>query len=223
MHCATHLIHQIDYDFYSLKILFQTCRKVSSLEPRHNQSSYQYLKRQALQQRPAQLLSGKILNLHQRGLCFAKENKVFTAADSQSSSQIGDIGRYKDMDFIFPTEYEARISLRNQDDGIVVLSQKLAELTSAKNIILKLGSEGALLHFDDGGKANKTDRLAPINISPKDVAGAGDSMLISTMMSYVAGANAWEAACIGGLASAIQISRLGNLPLQSKELLDCLK
>jgi sugar/nucleoside kinase (ribokinase family) len=164
---------------------------------------------------PQQLVNGLIK--------IAKDNGVITAADSQSSSQIGDIGRYQNMDFLFPTEHEARISLRNHDDGIVVLSQKLAKISKAKNIILKLGSEGALLHLDDGTGVNKTDRLAPLNLSPIDVAGAGDSMLISTMMSIVAGGNVWQAACIGGVASALQISRIGNIPLQKNELLDCLK
>ena len=164
---------------------------------------------------PQQLVNGLIK--------IAKDNRVTTAADSQSSSQIGDISRYQNMDFLFPTEHEARISLRNHDDGIVVLSQKLAKASKAKNIILKLGSEGALLHLDDGTGANKTDRLAPFNFSPIDVAGAGDSMLISTMMSNVAGGNVWQAACIGGVASALQISRLGNIPLKKNELLDCLK
>lgn len=164
---------------------------------------------------PQQLVNG-LINI-------AKDNGVITAADSQSSSQIGDIGRYQNMDFLFPTEHEARISLRNHDDGIVVLSQKLAKISKAKNIILKLGSEGALLHLDDGTGENKTDRLAPLNLSPIDVAGAGDSMLISTMMSIVAGGSVWQAACIGGVASALQISRVGNIPLQKNELLDCLK
>ena len=80
-----------------------------------------------------------------------------------------------------------------------------------------------MLHLDDGTGVNKTDRLAPLNLSPIDVAGAGDSMLISTMMSIVAGGNVWQAACIGGVASALQISRIGNIPLQKNELLDCLK
>ena len=34
------------------------------------------------------------------------------AADSQSSSQMGDISRFKGMDFLFPTEHEARLSLK---------------------------------------------------------------------------------------------------------------
>ena len=156
-------------------------------------------------------------------ISIAKENNVHTAADSQSSSQIGDIARYKNMDFLFPTEHEARISLRNYDDGIVVLSEKLSKLTNAKNIILKLGSEGALLHLDDGSAGSKTDRLAPMNFAPKDVAGAGDSMMMSTMLGFVAGADVWQAACIGGVAAALQISRVGNIPLQKNELLDCLK
>ncbi len=47
-------------------------------------------------------------------------------------------------------------------------------------------------------------------------------MLIATMMSYVAGADVWQSACIGGISAGLQISRIGNIPLQKKELLDCL-
>ena len=36
------------------------------------------------------------------------------AADSQASSQMGDISRFHDMDLITPTEREARISLNGR-------------------------------------------------------------------------------------------------------------
>ena len=145
------------------------------------------------------------------------------AADSQSSSQIGDISRFKGMDFIFPTEHEARIALRNYDDGLVVLSEKLSQISDSENVILKLGSDGVLLHFKDNKLDHyKTDRLKALNSSPKDVAGAGDSMLMSTLLSYAAGADQWKAALIGSVSAAIQIGRVGNLPISEKDLLDFL-
>ena len=60
---------------------------------------------------------------------LAKKNNVFIAADSQSSSQTGDIGRFAGVDLLTPTEREARISLRNNDDGLVVLANRLIEKT----------------------------------------------------------------------------------------------
>ncbi|MEY3721640.1 MAG: hypothetical protein RL618_2159, partial [Pseudomonadota bacterium] len=53
---------------------------------------------------------------------------------------------------------------------------------------------------------------------PKDVAGAGDSLLIAGAMAMACGANIWEAGCLGSLAAAIQVGRVGNTPLQIVEL-----
>jgi len=151
---------------------------------------------------------------------YAKDKEIIMAADSQSSSQMGNISRFKNMNFIFPTEHEARLALRNYDDGLVILSEKLSEESNVENIILKLGSEGVLLHFlDEEDSHYKTDRLKALNPFPQDVAGAGDSMLISTLISYASGANLWEAALIGSLSAAIQVGRVGNIPITKHELL----
>ncbi len=150
----------------------------------------------------------------------AKKRGVFLAADSQSSSQIGDVSRYKGMDLITPTEREARISTRNNEDGLVVLAEILRQQADAKNILLKLGEEGLLIHAGNvqGGEW-LTDRIAALNSAAKDVAGAGDSMLIASAMSLACGSNIWEAACLGALAAAVQVGRVGNTPLRNEELL----
>ncbi|SVC52577.1 uncharacterized protein METZ01_LOCUS305431, partial [marine metagenome] len=74
---------------------------------------------------------------------------LIMTADSQTSSQTGDISRFKNMGLLTPTEREARIALRNQQDGLVVLLEKLRERSQAKHIILKLGSDGVLLYIQD--------------------------------------------------------------------------
>ncbi len=145
---------------------------------------------------------------------------VLLAADSQSSSQMGDISRFKGMDLITPTEREARISTRNREDGLVVLAEQLRQQADARNVLLKLGEEGLLVHAG-GGKGDDwlTDRIDALNSAAKDVAGAGDSLLIASAMTLACGGTIWEAACLGSLAAAVQVGRVGNTQLRTEELL----
>ena len=141
------------------------------------------------------------------------------AADSQSSSQIGDISRFRGVNLITPTEREARISSSNHEDGLVVLVQQLKKLSSTDNIFLKMGEEGMFIYSGDTNGNELTDSISALNTSPRDVAGAGDSLLISGALTMTAGGSIWEAALIGSLAAAIQVGRVGNRSLKSKELL----
>jgi rfaE bifunctional protein kinase chain/domain len=153
-------------------------------------------------------------------LLLAKSHKVMLAADSQSSSQVGDVSRFKGMDLLTPTEHEARISTRNQQDGLVVLAEQLKKQSDAVNILLKLGEEGLLVHAASlDNDSWLTDRISALNSAPKDVSGAGDSLLITGAMTLASGGNIWEAALLGSLAAAIQVGRVGNTPLKTKELL----
>ena len=151
---------------------------------------------------------------------LANEHSVMMVADSQSSSQVGDIGRFKGMELITPTEHEARISVRDGESGLVVLAEKLRSEGLAKNIFLKLGEEGLLVHACSVGLHDMlTDRIEALNTAPKDVAGAGDSLLISSAMALASGGGIWEAAIIGSLAAAVQVGRVGNTPLSTDELM----
>ena len=153
-------------------------------------------------------------------VAIAKSRGVMLVADSQSSSQVGDIGRFRGMDLLTPTEREARISTRNREDGLVVLAEQLRQQASAHNVLLKLGEEGLLIHAGNcNGGDWLTDRVGALNSAPKDVAGAGDSLLIASAMTLASGGNIWEAACLGSLAAAVQVGRVGNTPLRCEELL----
>jgi rfaE bifunctional protein kinase chain/domain len=150
----------------------------------------------------------------------ASGRRLKLAADSQSSSQVGDISRFHDMDLLTPTEREARVSTRNREDGLVVLAEELRNSANAQNILLKLGEEGLLIHAKNSHDAGwLTDRIDALNSAPKDVAGAGDSLLITSALALACDASIWEAACLGALAAAIQVSRVGNTPLSTEELL----
>lgn len=150
---------------------------------------------------------------------MAKARGLMLAADSQSSSQVGDICRFKNMDLLTPTEREARISTRNREDGLVVLAEAIRQQSSARNILLKLGEEGLMIHAGNGGNSDwLTDRIGSLNSAPKDMAGAGDSLLIASALALACGGNIWEAACLGSLAAAVQVGRVGNTPIKFEEI-----
>ena len=155
-----------------------------------------------------------------RIITHAKGRGIFMAADSQSSSQVGDIGRFVGMDLITPTEREARISTRNYIDGLTMLAEKIRIKSLAENILLKLGEEGALIHTRAIGESAHwhTDQIGALNQSAKDPAGAGDSLLITSSMALASGGSIWEAALLGSLAAAIQVGRVGNTPIKLDEL-----
>ena len=159
-------------------------------------------------------------NLVDEIIKIAKKNNIMISADSQSSSQTGDISRFSNVNLITPTEREARLSLRDNQIGLVRLAENLRNKTSAKNILLKLGEEGILVHPGADNSINEvTDRIGALNQSPKDVAGAGDSLLVSSSLSLLTGSSIWEASYIGSLAAAIQVGRVGNTPINANELI----
>ena len=160
---------------------------------------------------PQPLVDGIIARCNQNG--------VPMVADSQSSSQIGDISRFHGMLLLTPTEHEARLAVRNTGSGLTVLADELHHKSRASNVFITLGSEGVLIHSNDGLNLGiVTDQLPAFNRAPKDVAGAGDCMLMCSSMALVAGGSIWESAYLGSIAAACQVGRVGNVPLSSVDL-----
>lgn len=148
------------------------------------------------------------------------ERKIPFVADSQSSSQMGDVSRFKGAMLLTPTEREARLAVRDYSSGLVVLAEKLRQQAQAQNIILTLGAEGILAHAQSDGEFEwLTDRLPAFNIAPKDTAGAGDSLLTCTSMAMAVGADIWQSMYLGSIAAACQVGRVGNIPLSAPDLM----
>lgn len=149
---------------------------------------------------------------------YAKKKSIVMVADSQSSSQIGDISKFKNMDIVTPTEREIRLSINDFESGLVVLSEKLHKKSNSKYIFTTLGSEGIVIYNSIKNEL-LTDNIQALNTNAKDVSGAGDSLLTCSSMAKVVGANIWESAYLGSIAAAIQVSRVGNIPIKKEELL----
>jgi rfaE bifunctional protein kinase chain/domain len=150
---------------------------------------------------------------------LCKEHRAPMVADSQSSSQVGDVSRFRDALLLKPTEREARLALRDFSSGLVVLAENLRKRTRAENVILTLGPEGLLVHADSEALGSTmTDRLPAFNQAPKDTAGAGDSLLVCASLALAIGADVWRSAYLGSLAAACQVGRIGNVPLTAADI-----
>ena len=150
---------------------------------------------------------------------YCGEREIIMVADSQSSSQIGDVSRFKHMRLLTPTEREARLAVRDFKSGLVVLAEALRQEANAEHILITLGVEGLLIHARDREHDRMlTDRLSAFNTAPKDVSGAGDSLLACAAMALAVKADIWQAAYLGSIAAACQVSRVGNSPLTATDL-----
>ena len=149
---------------------------------------------------------------------IALENEILMVADSQSSSQIGDISKFKNMSIVTPTEREIRLSLGDFSSGLVVLSEKLQKKSNPKYIFTTLGSEGIMI-YNSNHNDLLTDNIPALNLNAKDVSGAGDSLLTCSSMALAVGVDIWQSAYLGSIAAAIQVSRIGNIPIKKEEIL----
>ena len=139
-------------------------------------------------------------------------------ADSQASSQISDISRFRGMKLVTPTEREARLALHDQSSGLAVLSESLRNKSQAENVVITMGAEGVLVYAREAGEW-VTDQLPAFNTAPKDSAGAGDSFLTCTALGLCSGLDIWRSTYLGSIAAACQISRVGNTPLTQVDLI----
>ncbi|NWH04967.1 PfkB family carbohydrate kinase [Desulfobacter latus] len=149
-----------------------------------------------------------------------QKKDILMMADSQSSSQIGDVSRFTNMKLLTPTEREARLAVRDFESGLVVLAEKLRKKSKAENIFITLNKEGMLIHAGQSGTSQwLTDRISAMNIAPQDPSGAGDSLLITSGLAMASGTDIWQAAYLGSLAAACQVERTGNIPLTPADMI----
>ncbi len=142
-------------------------------------------------------------------------------ADSQASSQVGDVSRFKGAAMIAATEREARLAVNDYKSGLQNVANILMDKSAANSLVIKLGEQGCVIVRRE--PELETSSLRALNTNPVDVAGAGDAFLAAAGMSLVAGGNIWENAYIGSVSAALQISRVGNIPLRHSDLVDVLR
>ncbi len=146
---------------------------------------------------------------------LGRAHGVFMVADSQSSSQIGNIWRFKHMDLTTPTEFELRTTGNIQKTALLNLVNHYYTQTHTKHTIVTLAENGAFIHNrEDTPNTILTDQISSLTQNPVDVAGAGDVFMVAAALSLYTGASIWQAAYIATVAASIQVERIGNIPLK---------
>ena len=145
-----------------------------------------------------------------------REMRVPFVADSQASSQVGDVSRYKGAAMISATEREVRLAVNDFKSSIQNVANVLLDRSQAGFLIVKLGAEGLLVVTPE--PRYSTSSLPALNPNPLDVAGAGDALLAAASLALSVGASPWECAYLGSVAAGLQVARVGNVPLQQAAL-----
>jgi len=158
-------------------------------------------------------------SLAQRLIQHYRKLKVFIAADSQTSSQVGDLGKFRLVDYLTPTELEARTHLKDDTSGVAVIGHAIRSQLNCKIATVTLGRDGLIIFGPSREGGGTVVPIPAFNDQAIDPAGAGDSFLVLSAMLLSVGASCTESSLLGSLAAAIQVGRLGNLPIDTSQML----
>ena len=137
-----------------------------------------------------------------------------TVADSQVASRWGNICDFIGFDLITPNEKEARFSVSDQDSTIGPLANKIYETSKCKNLILKLGSRGAIALMES--EMNKGPRMISLDaLTHKaiDPVGAGDALIAYASLILKNSNSLPLALIVGSIAAACESEIDGNVPI----------
>ena len=128
------------------------------------------------------------------------------------------MSKFKYCSLLTPTEYEVRSLLKDNDSGLIVLLDKLKNKLNCENTILNL--EVREFFFIVNQNKWIDDRLAAMNKIPKDVNGAGDTMLAMSSLALTSKSTIWEAVYLSSIAAGLQVGKVGNAEIKTKEILE---
>jgi sugar/nucleoside kinase (ribokinase family) len=101
----------------------------------------------------------------------------------------------------------------------VILLDNLRDYLKAKNVLLKLGPDGILIRgIGSKNELLPTEQVEPSNTKPVDTSGAGDSVLAASALALAGGFSIYQSALLGSFIAGIQVGRLGNVPVNHKEI-----
>lgn len=150
-------------------------------------------------------------NLIKKVSAICETENISMVADSQTSSQVGDLTKFKNLLLTTPTELEARQAAQDDSNGLIQVSSDLISKLNSKNLIVTLGAEGILIRHQ--GELLETGNLPAFADTAIDTAGAGDAFLVTASLMLKSGVDIWQAAFMGNIASSVQVNIRGNIPL----------
>ena len=88
-------------------------------------------------------------------------------------------------------------------------------------LIMKLGSNG-FIAYDNTQKKTNNQAFPALSINPVDVTGAGDSLLAVMVVGLSSAHKMMPTAALACCMAALAVERMGNKPINVKEILDYL-
>lgn len=130
------------------------------------------------------------------------------------------------MDLLCPSESELRESLRLHSEGLPLAAWRLLEATDSTAAAITMGAEGVIgfsrLPDADSGDQWKQrvsgEHVPALAGTPFDPLGCGDAFLASATLSLLAQSSVLTATLVGAAAAAVEVQRLGNIPVAASEL-----
>ena len=147
----------------------------------------------------------------------------FKAADSQVASRWGNILEFKNFDLITPNEREGRFSLGDQESTVVNLTLELCRKSTAKNIILKLGSRGSMSASQNSTHSKGIFSLPALTNLATDPVGAGDALIAYSAVTLFLTGSIQSAHLIGATAASLACEVEGNRPIAISSVFERLR
>ena len=130
------------------------------------------------------------------------------------------------MDLLCPSESELREALRLHAEGLPLAAWRLLDATESKAVATTMGGEGVIgfSRLPDAGTGDEWKRrlsgehVPALASTPLDTLGCGDAFLSAATLCLLSGANLLAATFVGAAAAAVEVQRLGNIPITAAEL-----
>jgi rfaE bifunctional protein kinase chain/domain len=133
------------------------------------------------------------------------------------------------MDLLCPSESELRDATRLLGEALPLAAFTLLQETRSARAIVTLGADG-LIAFEPRAaeqaasasgsflsrlRGEHVPALGPVAV---DALGCGDALLTTSTLALASGASMLQASFLGAAAAAIQVQRLGNVPVSASDL-----
>jgi rfaE bifunctional protein kinase chain/domain/rfaE bifunctional protein nucleotidyltransferase chain/domain len=172
------------------------------------------------------MITGSLLT---RVLPTLRHNVRTLTADVSGAS--GNLLNFRNVDLLCPTERELRTMLNDYHSGLSTVAWQLLDRTQARHLFVTLEKRGMVV-FDrrsqKRGSPEWSGRLQSEHVPSfadraVDRLGCGDALLAGATLSLAAGSAPMQAAYIGNAAAAVELSVLGNQPVDAARLRDWLR
>ncbi|MCK4659944.1 MAG: adenylyltransferase/cytidyltransferase family protein [Phycisphaerae bacterium] len=133
---------------------------------------------------------------------------------------------FRQVDLLCPSEREMRSMLHDFEHGLAPVAWNLLNETQARHLLVTLDKKG-LVAFErrsqnprvaDWGGRLKSEHLPSFADRTVDRLGCGDALLTASTLALAVGGGLNSAAYLGNIAAAIEIARLGNIPVEADVL-----